>query len=233
MSAPTSPQPIELIFKYSHKTFTIETTQEATLGELRQLLHKQTEVAPALQKIMFKGKALSNDSTKLTEFKLRNKEKLLLVGSSIQEVLKVAEQSEQTTETSKDDEKVYLSDLPQHKKIIEKGVPEEAIKGFRNRHESLPTTPLKGIYNNRGGKVRLTFKTFTEELWISTESNTQKLPFSSIRNVISEPIRGNEDYHIMTLQLGSSDTTKYYLYFVPAQYTRAIKNSIMHDFSSL
>eukprot|EP01120_Amphizonella_sp_Union-15-10_P002980 TRINITY_DN1327_c0_g2_i1.p1 TRINITY_DN1327_c0_g2~~TRINITY_DN1327_c0_g2_i1.p1 ORF type:complete len:146 (+),score=19.83 TRINITY_DN1327_c0_g2_i1:86-523(+) len=145
MSAPTSPQPIELIFKYSHKTFTIETTQEATLGELRQLLHKQTEVAPALQKIMFKGKALSNDSTKLTEFKLRNKEKLLLVGSSIQEVLKVAEQSEQTTETSKDDEKVYLSDLPQHKKIIEKGVPEEAIKGFRNRHVRIRYGSMKRI----------------------------------------------------------------------------------------
>jgi len=223
---------LKLIFKHDHKTFTIETSKDSTLGNLRQLILKETDVAPALQKIMFKGKALTDDDKKLEEFKLRNNVKLLLVGSSIQQVLQISAPTsalEHKAEAEKEEEKTGLSDLAQHKKIIEKGVPEEAVKGNRNRHDALPTTPIKGIYNNRGSKVRLTFKTYSEELWISSESTTQKLPFSSIRKVTSEPIKGNEDYHIMTLQLGNSEASKYYLYFVPAQYIRAIRNSIMHD----
>lgn len=46
-------------------------------------------------------------------------------------------------------------------------------------------------------KVRLTFKSFTQELWISSVSNTQKIPYASIRKVTSEPIKGQEEYHIM------------------------------------
>jgi hypothetical protein len=38
---------------------------------------------------------------------------------------------------------------------------------------------------------------FTQELWISSATSTQKVPFTSIRAVTSEPIKGNEDYHIV------------------------------------
>lgn len=50
-------------------------------------------------------------------------------------------------------------------------------------------------------KVRLTFKSFTQELWISSVSNTQKLPYSSIRNVLYEPIKGKEEYHIVVAKI--------------------------------
>jgi hypothetical protein len=74
--------------------------------------------------------------------------------------------------------------------------------------------------------VRVTFKVFVGELWISSATDTQKIMFAQIRSVVSEPIQGREEYHIVSLQLGTSEVARYYLYFVPAQYVRAIKNAI-------
>jgi len=45
--------------------------------------------------------------------------------------------------------------------------------------------------------VRLTFKVFAGELWISSATDTQKIMFAQISGIHSEPIKGNEDYQIM------------------------------------
>jgi len=71
---------------------------------------------------------------------------------------------------------------------------------------------------------------WSQELWIQSASSTQKLPFSTVRTVTSEAIKGREEYHIVTLQLGASDKSKYYLYFVPCQIVRAIKAALTGDY---
>lgn len=82
------------------------------------------------------------------------------------------------------------------------------------------------MYNKSGGKVRLTFKLEQDQLWIGTKGNdfflllllfrnqllgfyfynryyicfterTEKIPMGSIKNVVTEPIEGHEDYHMM------------------------------------
>lgn len=89
--------------------------------------------------------------------------------------------------------------------------------------ERLPTVPLSGMFNKSGGKVRLTFKLEQDQLWIGTKGRlqprepslwklwgdsclflfsssterTEKVPMGSIKNVVSEPIEGHEDYHMM------------------------------------
>jgi hypothetical protein len=45
--------------------------------------------------------------------------------------------------------------------------------------------------------VRLSFKVFAGELWISSATDTQKIMFAQIKSIHSEPIKGNEDYHLM------------------------------------
>jgi len=67
------------------------------------------------------------------------------------------------------------------------------------RQDPLPSTPLVGILNNRGTNVRLTFKIWSQELWISSKTNTQQIPFAQVRDVQSEPIKGHEGYHIVVL----------------------------------
>lgn len=57
--------------------------------------------------------------------------------------------------------------------------------------------PLSGMLNKQGGKVRLTFKLEADQLWLSTKERTEKLPMGSIKSVVSDPIEGHEEYHVM------------------------------------
>jgi hypothetical protein len=75
--------------------------------------------------------------------------------------------------------------------------------------------------------VRLTFKTEMQQLWIGSAHSTQKVPYSSIAKIESFPIEGGEEYSIMSLQLGASANNRYWLYFVPSQYTASIKMRIL------
>lgn len=45
--------------------------------------------------------------------------------------------------------------------------------------------------------MRLTFKLENDQLWLSTKERTEKLPMGSIKSIVSEPIEGHEEYHIM------------------------------------
>jgi len=91
---------------------------------------------------------------------------------------------------------------------------------------ALPKHTLSGIYGNSGIKVRVTFRPAVDQLLIMTSSKTDPIPFSSIRDIYAEPIPGHEEYYIVSLQLGATENSRYYLYFVPAQYVDAIKDTI-------
>lgn len=53
------------------------------------------------------------------------------------------------------------------------------------------------MLNKNGGKVRLTFKLELDQLWIGTKDRTEKISMNSIKTIVSEPIEGHEEYHIM------------------------------------
>ena len=53
------------------------------------------------------------------------------------------------------------------------------------------------MLNRTGGKVRLTFKLENDQLWIGTKERTEKVSMSSVKAVVSEPITGHEEYHIV------------------------------------
>jgi len=75
--------------------------------------------------------------------------------------------------------------------------------------------------------VRLTFKLEMDQLWIGTKERTEKVPLNSIKNVVSEAILGQEEYHIVALQLGPTEQSRYFIYWVPAQFVDAIKEAIL------
>ncbi|KAK8760675.1 hypothetical protein V5799_028057, partial [Amblyomma americanum] len=116
-----------------------------------------------------------------------------------------------------------------HKNIVADGVPEDAIPGILNVNDPLPTQPLKGMLNGLKQKVRLTFKLEKDEVWISTKEDTEKISIDVIQAVVSEPIEKHEEYHIMGLRVGPSEKLSVwtYIYWVPAQYVKAIKDHIL------
>jgi len=222
---------VKFSVNFKKQNYDIEFGNEDTLNNLRLHIAQITGVAPGLQKLMLKG-LLKDDSKTLKELNITNGSKMMLIGSTISEVMSAQAPPPQERTDSKEEEakKEPLSDQMPHKRIIEKGVPEGAIAGIKGKNEPLPTTSINAIYNNIGVRVRLTFKMWTQELWIQSASSSQKIPYASIRNVVAEPIKGREEYYIIGLQLGASERNKYYLYYVPCQYVRAIKSALAADY---
>ncbi|KAG8274371.1 Ubiquitin domain-containing protein ubfd1 [Homalodisca vitripennis] len=84
-----------------------------------------------------------------------------------------------------------------HRKVLDKGVPDDVMPGIKDTKEALPPFPLVGMLNKSGGKVRLTFKLELDQVWIGTKERTDKIPMNSIKSIVSEPIEGHEQYHVM------------------------------------
>uniref|UniRef100_A0A7M4EXT1 Ubiquitin family domain containing 1 n=1 Tax=Crocodylus porosus TaxID=8502 RepID=A0A7M4EXT1_CROPO len=218
---------VELRIIWNKTKYDVRFPLDGSGAALKQQIQALTGLPPAMQKVMFKG-LVPEDKT-LREIKVTNGAKIMVVGSTINDVLAVntpkeAAQPEVKAEESK---KEPLCRQKQHRKVLDKGKPDDVMPSVKGVQERLPTVPLSGMYNKSGGKVRLTFKLEQDQLWIGTKERTEKLPMGSIKNVVSEPIEGHEDYHMMAFQLGPTEASYYWVYWVPTQYVDAIKDTVL------
>ncbi|XP_075756056.1 ubiquitin domain-containing protein UBFD1 isoform X2 [Pelodiscus sinensis] len=218
---------VELKIIWNKTKYDVRCPLDSTGAELKERIHALTGLPPTMQKVMFKG--LLPEEKTLREIKVTNGAKIMVVGSTINDVLAVntpkdAAQQEVKTEENK---KEPLCRQKQHRKVLDKGKPEDVMPSVKGAQERLPTVPLSGMYNKTGGKVRLTFKLEQDQLWIGTKERTEKIPMGSIKNVVSEPIEGHEDYHMMAFQLGPTEASYYWVYWVPTQYVDAIKDTVL------
>jgi len=219
--------PVNIVWGKKHFTVTVSTA--STVEGLKTLVQSQSGVPPAMQKLMYKG--LMKDEQTLEQLKVQPNAKIVLIGSTIDDIVTVNEKPKADKEKAEESPSAAsaepLSKQKQHTKIIDKGVPEDAMPGVKNAKYDLPPHPLSGMCNKLGGKVRLTFKLESDELWIGTKERTEKIPMNQIRAVVSEPIVGHDEYHIMAIQLGPTEASRYWVYWVPAQYVDAIKRMIL------
>ncbi|KAM9099858.1 ubiquitin domain-containing protein UBFD1 isoform X1 [Sarcophilus harrisii] len=225
--ADTEKELVDLKIIWNKNKYDVRVPLDSTGAELKRKIHSITGLPPAMQKVMFKG--LLPEEKTLREIKVTSGAKIMVVGSTINDVLAVntpkdAAQQEAKAEESK---KEPLCRQKQHRKVLDKGKPEDVMPSVKGAQERLPTVPLSGMYNKTGGKVRLTFKLEQDQLWIGTKERTEKLPMGSIKNVVSEPIEGHEDYHMMAFQLGPTEASYYWVYWVPTQYVDAIKDTVL------
>ena len=64
---------IEISVKHlSQKTYQIKIDEEATVGDLKKEIEKESEVKAEEIKLIFKGKILKKDDDKLTDHKIEN-----------------------------------------------------------------------------------------------------------------------------------------------------------------
>jgi len=222
--------PIDVKVVWNKNKYDVVVRPEETVLDLKTKMEELTQLPPAMQKIMFKG--LCKDDRTMKDLKVTKGTKIMLVGSTLDDVLAVsatpnAQELKESSASSGAAKKEPLSKQKPHSKVTEKGPPEDAIPGVLNVKESLPPQPLSGMLNKSGGKVRLTFKLENDEVWIGTKERTDKVPMSSIKAVVSEPISGHEAFHMLALQLGPTEASRYWIYWVPAQYVDAIKRTIL------
>jgi len=214
---------------YNKQTFNVTFPIDSTVLSLKQHLEALTDVEVNNQKIMFKG--LMKDDVSLRDHKLTSGAKLMLVGSKRTDIQAVSETKavkESEKGASAAANKEPLCKQKPHSTVLEKyGKPDDTMIGVKKQRDALPPVPLSGMYNKVGSKVRLTFKLETDQVWIGTKERTEKVALSSIKAVVSEPIEGHEEYHIMGLQLGPTEASRYWIYWVPAQYIDSIKDAIL------
>ncbi|XP_017563016.2 ubiquitin domain-containing protein UBFD1 isoform X1 [Pygocentrus nattereri] len=218
---------VELKIIWNKNKYDLKIPLDGTGAKLKEKIHTLTGLPPAMQKVMYKG-LLPEDKT-LREIKVTNGAKIMVVGSTINDVLAVNTPKEviQQEVKAEENKKEPLCRQKQHRKVLDKGKPEDVMPSIKGAKERLPTVPLSGMYNKSGGKVRLTFKLEQDQLWIGTKERTEKIPMGSIKNVVTEPIEGHEDYHMMAFQLGPTEASQYWVYWVPAQYVDAIKDTVL------
>jgi len=222
--------PIDVKVVWNKTKYDLVVRPEETVLDLKTKMQELTQLPPAMQKIMFKG--LCKDDRTMKDLKVSKGAKIMLVGSTLDDVLSVsttpkAQELKETSSSGGTEKKEPLSKQKPHSKVTEKGPPEDVIPGMLNVKESLPPQPLSGMLNKSGGKVRLTFKLENDEVWIGTKERTDKVPMSSIKAVVSEPIADHESFHMLALQLGPTEASRYWIYWVPAQYVDAIKRTIL------
>jgi len=221
--------PLKINLAFSGTVFPLVALTSDTVLQFKEQIQTATGVPVAMQKLMYRG-AMKDDMT-LSEYRVQSNAKILLIGCTLSDVLKInalpSSSTAQPLAEATSNSSEPLSKQKMHIKMIERGVPDDAMPGIINVHESLPSTPVHGMVNKYGNKIRLTFKLEIDELWIGSKENTNKVPMSQIRDIVSEPIVGHEQYHIMGIQLGPTEQSRYWLYWVPAQYVKAIKQTIL------
>lgn len=227
-NSPSLSETISFKVIFNKRKYDVTWELDKTVLSLKDHIQTLTNVAPAMQKLMFKG--LAKDEKTLRELGVTKGSKMMVIGSKLQDVISV--NAVNTGASASEDEKSEnkkepLSKQKPHVKVIEKGVPEDAMPGYSNGKEGLPNTPLKGMVNKHSNKVRLTFKLEVDQLWLGTKDRTEKLSLNSIKDVVSESIDGHPGYHMLALQLGPTEQSRYWIYWVPSQYVDAIKDAIL------
>ncbi|XP_051488236.1 ubiquitin domain-containing protein UBFD1 isoform X1 [Apus apus] len=160
---------VELKVIWNKNKYDVKFCLDSTGAELKQKIHALTGLPPAMQKVMFKG--LLPEEKTLREIKVTNGAKIMVVGSTINDVLAVNTPKEAAQQEVKAEEnkKEPLCRQKQHRKVLDKGKPDDVMPSVKGVQERLPTVPLSGMYNKSGGKVRLTFKLEQDQLWIGTK----------------------------------------------------------------
>ncbi|KAI4493177.1 hypothetical protein M0802_009594 [Mischocyttarus mexicanus] len=212
---------------YNKQKINVNFALDGTVAELKMHLQNIISVPHVMQKVMFKG--LAKDEQTLRNLGVTKGAKVMIVGSKLDDILAVSIPSKQdlADEASSAASKEPLSQQKVHRKVLDKGMPDDVMPGILDSKDPLPEFPISGMLNKSGGKVRLTFKLEQDQLWIGTKERTDKLPMNSIKGVISEPITDHPEYHIMGIQLGTTEASRYWIYWVPAQYISAIKDAIL------
>ncbi|XP_036794206.1 ubiquitin domain-containing protein UBFD1 isoform X3 [Oncorhynchus tshawytscha] len=198
---------VDLKIIWNKNKYDLKIPLDGTGAKLKERIHSLTGLPPAMQKVMYKG-LLPEDKT-LREIKVTNGAKIMVVGSTINDVLAVNTPKEviQQEVKAEENKKEPLCRQKQHRKVLDKGKPEDIMPSVKGTKERLPTVPLAGMYNKSGGKVRLTFKLEQDQLWIGTKERTEKIPMGSIKHVVTEPIEGHEDYHMMVTRFLTTNCT--------------------------
>lgn len=222
---------IQIKITFGKQAMTVSLPTSRTVAELKQDIETHTGVPPANQKLLFKGQL--RDEQTLAAAGLKNGSKVIVMGSRLSEIQAAAahpssSQAGAALEWDATKKEVW-SEQEQHKKVLAKGRPDDGWAGVKDRQVPLQDsqTYIPGLLNSQGTRVRLTFKPELQQIWVGSAQSTQKIYYGSISKIEAQPIKGDEGYSIVCMQLGSAATSRLWIYYVPSQAVSGIKLRIL------
>ncbi|XP_065301551.1 high mobility group nucleosome-binding domain-containing protein 5-like isoform X2 [Dermacentor albipictus] len=190
--------PVTLHVIFNKQSYDIKLPLTAKMSRLKVAVMEKTGIEPSMQKLCFKGASQADDNKSLRHSGLSENSKILLVGSTVRDLDAVLPPKPQkSSQTSPLLKREPFCKQARHKAIIDDGVPDDAYPGIANVHDNLPDGPITGMLNSQKQKVRLTLRLAEDQFWISTKETTEKYSMSKALAVVSQPIEGHEEYHIM------------------------------------
>eukprot|EP00039_Didymoeca_costata_P027657 m.18875 g.18875 ORF g.18875 m.18875 type:complete len:251 (+) comp6431_c0_seq1:48-800(+) len=220
----------EVTFKvvFAKETHLITFGLNKTIAELKKHLEKELNCPAVQQKLMYKGPLNDTDTLKSKNFK--KNAKVLLVGATAAQILKVAKDA--STDFTKEDTKPggpkakeIWAEQHIHKEVLKKGVPASVALGYIPQPGDIEPLPvgqsIQPLYNRRG-KLRMKINLDEGTMTIATNERQEHVHISNIQDCEAQAIEGHPGYHILGLQIGSEKSMRFFYWF-PSQYVPALK----------
>ncbi|XP_071632560.1 uncharacterized protein [Temnothorax longispinosus] len=128
-----STENIDFTVIYNKQKISVNFAFDGTVAELKTYLQKIISVPQAMQKVMFKG--LAKDDQTLRNLGVTKGAKVMIVGSKLDDVLAVSIPTKQDLidEAVSSVSKEPLSQQKVHRKVLDKGIPEDVMPGILDR----------------------------------------------------------------------------------------------------
>lgn len=202
---------LEVQIRYNSANHAVSVPGDASLALLMGEIAAKTKVPAERQKLILKGKPLSEPDSPLATLNVMNGTRLLLLE-------KDANPSDTTPHPRRTDRyRPNISDSMEfepHKSVIQKGPPPDIIKSLQGQTSALPSEPFS-VYATDGTPSRLAVE--SDALFIrGNNGSVERIFFSDVLGAVAIPLPGdNSGYFALGFQ---SNVGVKWFYFLPNQY---------------
>jgi hypothetical protein len=211
---------MDISIQYNRKPYSFKIRPGSTVSQLMDLISETLKVTSTDQTLIFKGEKICRTDSPLSDFKIGNKAKLMLV------VPEGPKSAPTKVEVSGPRPHFALAaeDLrnPPHNAIIARGPPPGAGKSFVAKMNVMPKEPIV-VYDQTGAVVNFSLE--SDAIWVQggTAELGMRLFFQEVKNAGVQEMASAGRYFALWIVTGSE---KYWFYFIPYQYGELIPQII-------
>ena len=202
--------------RYKSTTHNLSLPADASVWTLQNEVYKALKVPPKQQKIIFKGRPITETKSNLHDLQIKNGAKLLLLAT---DNVSTAIMNECRQQWMFAGPFVKILMHPRHiradEAIVVLGPPEGAIKGFYAETTSLPNKPFLVRCDHGTSEMSLE----TDALFFKHRNGIDRIFLSDIVKFGTRPI-GDGKYVMLSLE--TKQRQRINVYFLPLQYERVI-----------
>lgn len=221
-------QDIEVSIKHgTSEIITVVLPAESTVSDLMEKISEKTSLPIENQKLILRGKTISPRDATLNMCGIRNKTRLLLIGTTPAPVEKDSPTIRQPSIPTPMCDFIYRAPriirdeyltAPPHSTVISKGPPDGALEGSNHQLQTLPLEPLN-IRDHNGDEAKLYFN--SDDVFIESPQNQDRIFYEEITSFGIQLIPGYEQQYLAIAFHVKGK--KIWTYFVPKQFRSAIE----------